>query len=152
MKMMFALLLTAAVAAFTSPARAADYDTAVADATQAYVQALEAAKKLATDAKDDNAARSIQSKIDAANGKPAIIGQWGWYKGVSTIKADGTCHWKGPNHEEHGVWRKADGYLFNWGEHNNDWNYLSVGADGFLSGKFVKWGGELKSETKNKAK
>jgi len=129
-----------------------DYEKAVAAATDAYVKALQAAQKDAAAAGDEKVAVSIKAKIQSVTAKPEVIGQWGWYKGVSTIKSDGTCHWKGANHEEHGVWHKAEGYFFNWGEKNNDWNYLSVGADGFLSGKFIKWGGELKSETKKKGK
>jgi len=74
---------------------------------------------------------------------PAILGKWAWYKGVMQVNADGTCHWKGPNHEEHGKWTKPTSYLFNWGEKGNDWNYLNVDAEGRLSGKFIKWGGDL---------
>ena len=150
-QIVLALLIVVVVAVAPLSAHAADYEKTVADATNAYVQALEAAKKQAAAAGETKAAESIQAKIDSATDKPAIIGKWGWYKGVSTVKADGTCHWKGPNHEEHGMWRKAEGYFFNWGEHNNDWNYLSVDADGHLSGKGVKWGGPLKSEGTKKA-
>ncbi|REJ66937.1 MAG: hypothetical protein DWQ31_12960 [Planctomycetota bacterium] len=127
-------------------ASAADYKQTVADATATYVAVLEAARQQALTADDAATARSIAAKIEAVAEEPAIIGRWGWYRGVTTVNADGTCHWKGPNHEEHGVWRKADGYLFDWGEKDNDWNYLNVDAEGFLSGRFVKWGGDLKSE------
>ena len=60
------------------------------------------------------------------------------------VKDDGTCHWQGADHEEHGTWTKAEGYFFDWGEKGNDYNYLSVNATGQLSGRFIKWGGELR--------
>ena len=77
------------------------------------------------------------------NSAPAILGSWSWYDGTMQVKSDGTCHWQGANHEEHGKWEKATGYLFNWGEKGNDWNYLAVDAEGRLSGRFIKWGGDL---------
>ncbi|MEE2781658.1 MAG: hypothetical protein VX431_05610 [Planctomycetota bacterium] len=77
------------------------------------------------------------------DGPPAILGTWSWYSGTMQVKSDGTCHWKGANHEEHGRWKKADGYLFDWGEKDNDWNYLGVDEEGRLAGRFIKWGGEL---------
>lgn len=152
---LFAALLIGTVTLSVAWARDSEadngYEQAVAAATFEYLEALTEAKKSAAAAGDTQAVRAIGAKVQAVTAKPKVIGEWGWYKGVTTVKADGTCHWKGAEREEHGVWQKADGYLFNWGEHNNDWNYLNVDADGFLSGKFVKWGGELKSETKNKS-
>ena len=77
------------------------------------------------------------------NRSPAILGTWDWYEGTMHVKSDGTCHWLGANHEEHGKWKKAEGYFFNWGEKGNDWNHLSVDPEGRLSGQFIKWGGDL---------
>ena len=77
------------------------------------------------------------------NRSAAILGTWDWYEGTMQIKSDGTCHWQGANHEEHGKWKKAEGYFFNWGEKGNDWNHLSVDSEGRLSGQFIKWGGDL---------
>lgn len=74
---------------------------------------------------------------------PAILGSWSWYTGTMQVKSDGTCHWQGAGREEHGKWKKAEGYLFDWGEKGNDWNYLDVDSEGRLSGQFLKWGGEL---------
>ena len=74
---------------------------------------------------------------------PTILGTWSWYGGKMQVASDGTCHWQGANREEHGKWTKAEGYLFDWGEKGNDWNLLSVDDSGHLSGRFVKWGGDL---------
>ncbi|MBC18899.1 MAG: hypothetical protein CMJ74_01395 [Planctomycetaceae bacterium] len=75
---------------------------------------------------------------------PPILGSWTWYGGTMQVKDDGTCHWQGADHEEHGTWTKAEGYFFDWGEKGNDYNHLSVNATGQLSGRFIKWGGELR--------
>lgn len=121
------------------------YRTAVNDATQAYVKALQKAQKQAVDAKDEKAAEEIGALIDEV--EPPILGTWSWYGGTMNVKKDGTCHYKrGENYEEHGVWEKAPDYLFNWGEKGNDWNYLNVDEEGKLSGKFIRWGNELQGE------
>jgi len=72
-----------------------------------------------------------------------ILGTWSWYDGTMQVKSDGTCHWQGANREEHGKWTKAEGYLFDWGEKGNDWNYLAVDSEGRLAGQGLKWGGDL---------
>ena len=97
------------------------------------------------DAKDGEAVKAIDAKIKSAIDaeKPPILGTWSWYGGVMQVNTDGTCHWKGPNREEHGLWEKAPDYLFNWGEKGNDWNYLNVDDEGRLSGKFIRWEGAL---------
>ena len=74
---------------------------------------------------------------------PPILGEWSWYRGVMRVSADGSCHWQGGGREEHGKWQKATGYLFDWGEKGNDWNYLNVDSEGRLSGRFINWGGDL---------
>ena len=84
-----------------------------------------------------------QGEPDQVGRSPAILGTWHWYGGTMQVKSDGTCHWQGANREEHGTWKKADGYFFDWGEKGTDWNYLSVDSGGRLSGQFLKWGGEL---------
>ena len=131
----------------TKDAESTSYEQAVDVATKAYLAALATAQQDATAANDESAVEKIAARIklvaDADN--PPVVGQWAWYSGISTIKADGTCHWKGKNHEEHGVWHKAEGFIFEWGEKGNDWNYLSVNKDGILSGKIIRWGNDLAS-------
>ena len=78
-----------------------------------------------------------------ADPAPPILGKWAWYRGTMQVFADGTCHWQGADHEEHGKWKKSSGYFFDWGEKDNDWNYLNVDEQGRLSGRAIQWGGSL---------
>ncbi|HUS40153.1 MAG: hypothetical protein WBF93_21975 [Pirellulales bacterium] len=122
-----------------------DFQKEIDAATANYVATLKNLKQQAADTLDEKTVKAIDARIKGVQ-KPSILGNWSWYHGVMTVNADGTCHWKGPNKEEHGVWTKASDYLFNWGEKNNDWNYLNVDDEGKLSGKFIIWKGGLQGE------